>query len=805
MSSFKIKPLSQGKEANISHHSEEKKVLPLKKENNLRKMSIRVNPAPLTKLATPILQKVLSYLGVPEVSYLSPSCFSLFRQLDLLSLDLSFVPLNYEVFAEVFTGTSIPLTGLYLILSRSGISALMPFFPKLKTLKAENTSKKLSGYQVSFTVNFLSQCKELTTFTLGAGITVEDISRLGFCNKLTHLAFSDCTIDMGTEAVAQCKNLVSLKIHGVGKIKGFLLALPQLPKLKILDIYGDCNTSICPSIGRCSTLEEVYLRNITTLMNLDFLQDNSNLRKIVLSENSTALDFSALATCPNLAFFHYGGFVGYPDEIDFSCLSLLSRLNTLIIKDCFLSTDFTLESCSALLELKLSNIGGDLLIPPFPAVKKREDGSFSGLRIFHLLESKVENLSSLANVGQLTEVVILDCNKLINANFLGACPLLEKLNIEAPLTVFDFLKPYSSIRSLSSTSKVKKISSVSTEISLHINSIETKETKLSPTSTEVKINFESNKTSETTLAGVNIHLSSKKTKRVKYSLPLKELTISGWQISNLYSLRKCRSLTSLTVRNCYSLRSLEGLGQCKELTSLSVRGENLSHIEAVKYLPKLEIFKLGEVDLDIKLKSLRKCSKLKELYFSNISGPRLSFLVHCRTLEILRIDCANILTCLSDLQNSLGLRKLSIRSSSVSDISPLSRLTNLEEVSLVKFTQLEDIEPLGKLRKLHFLNLSDSTKIKSLEPLACCENLVEFVYTVTEVIPEGIKIQGVNTPRLDLLPLVKCPYLKKIVSTGNMILKNADSFRNQVGENFKVFVRNNREFRRKDGKWYLKE
>ena len=66
-------------------------------------------------------------------------------------------------------------------------------------------------------------------------------------------------------------------------------------------------------------------------------------------------------------------------------------------------------------------------------------------------------------------------------------------------------------------------------------------------------------------------------------------------------------------------------------------------------------------------------------------------------------------------------RILDLSSHKISDLSPLSRLTNLTELYL-SYNQIKDLSPLSRLTKLNFLFL-ESNQISDLSPLSQLTNL----------------------------------------------------------------------------------
>lgn len=96
------------------------------------------------------------------------------------------------------------------------------------------------------------------------------------------------------------------------------------------------------------------------------------------------------------------------------------------------------------------------------------------------------------------------------------------------------------------------------------------------------------------------------------------------------------------------------------------------------------------------ISAIRHCKNLYILSLQDTQVSDLMPLSGLTDLETLSINCTNV-TDLSPLANMLSLRELYIGSTGVTDISPLASMTGLRYVSLA-FSKVSDIQALLELR-----------------------------------------------------------------------------------------------------------
>ncbi len=113
---------------------------------------------------------------------------------------------------------------------------------------------------------------------------------------------------------------------------------------------------------------------------------------------------------------------------------------------------------------------------------------------------------------------------------------------------------------------------------------------------------------------------------------LKDVNLSGSQISDLSVLSACLDLRRLNVEECNHLRSLQGIESCTKLTMFSA--SRCLHLSSVT---GLVCSSLGEIDVShCPISSLSEVHGATQLKYLNISGTLvrdLSFLSKCQGLE----------------------------------------------------------------------------------------------------------------------------------------------------------------------------
>ena len=184
------------------------------------------------------------------------------------------------------------------------------------------------------------------------------------------------------------------------------------------------------------------------------------------------------------------------------------------------------------------------------------------------------------------------------------------------------------------------------------------------------------------------------------SMPLLEHLRTGCSppdheiFSNLAPLSSCKNLKDLNLK-CLSVTDISPLSSLSLLEYLDLDLERLDGYPSVKNISPLS-----------------HCKKLKYLYVQGDNEiTDLSPLCQCPDLEILCIDSLPLIKDLSLLEKGfLKLRVLSISYLPVDDLSPLTRLQNLQEFRCSEIPETTSLLPLARCYKLKSVSCSVNAK-----------------------------------------------------------------------------------------------
>ncbi|KAL0217079.1 hypothetical protein RCL1_007562 [Eukaryota sp. TZLM3-RCL] len=238
-------------------------------------------------------------------------------------------------------------------------------------------------------------------------------------------------------------------------------------------------------------------------------------------------------------------------------------------------------------------------------------------------------------------------------------------------------------------------------------------------------------------------------------LKLKLLSLEGSNVADLSPLSLLVDLESLSLKNT-KVFDLWPLKNLTKLSTLDLR-ETLLHREYRRKLTNsfeiknlINLFEYGPFNLDfsnyngtIDLSLYSHCSRLKSLNLSNKRVDNISEISKFTSIETLdlshvRLIDYNIITDISFLSSCINLKSLSLDGSNVTDLYPLSLIsnnlkslslnrtlfTNLSQLSLFKHLEVLslnanrtlDYASLSSLDNLSTLSLRNS-KVSNLKPL----------------------------------------------------------------------------------------
>lgn len=204
------------------------------------------------------------------------------------------------------------------------------------------------------------------------------------------------------------------------------------------------------------------------------------------------------------------------------------------------------------------------------------------------------------------------------------------------------------------------------------------------------------------------------------------------EISDISLLANFKDLKDLGIGVTKSVTSLESLKDLTKLENVNVWGSNFSDLSplAERDLKKLHI--LGYTGKDINV--ISKFKNLSELEIAFCDGIKdISFLKDFTNLKRLILSTSKV----SDLKPLSGLTNLRILgvSGEFSDLTPLSGLTNLTHLYLSS-DNLSDLKPIESLNKLDYIflvscslkDISPLSKLKALSwvTLYCCNSIENY-------------------------------------------------------------------------------
>jgi hypothetical protein len=195
--------------------------------------------------------------------------------------------------------------------------------------------------------------------------------------------------------------------------------------------------------------------------------------------------------------------------------------------------------------------------------------------------------------------------------------------------------------------------------------------------------------------------------------------LEDWSISDIAPLASLVQLTELELY-LIGLVYIEAISSMTKLTKLSVYGYSVTDFSPLSELTLLKDLTIESSNKDFKLTDLIPLNGLSrlDLSWSRVEDLDLTPLTGFTQLAELRLaHCYGVsdITPLSDLTN---MRKLSLRSASVTDITPVSGLTNLVKLDIA-WSHVGDIAPLSGLTNLVELDVLATrvTDISSLDHL----------------------------------------------------------------------------------------
>ncbi|AAQ15503.1 leucine-rich repeat protein (LRRP), putative [Trypanosoma brucei brucei TREU927] len=562
-------------------------------------------------------------------------------------------------------------------------------------------------------ISYFSKCKNLVTLDLS------------FCNKL---------LDVTT--LSNITTLEELNLDSCSNIRKGLSVLGELPRLCVLNIKGvQLEDSVIGSLGNGKSLVRLSLENckgfgdVTPLSNLVTLEElNLHYCDKVTSGMGT------LGRLPQLRVLDLGRTQVDDNSLENICTSSIP-LVSLNFSHCKKITSISaIASLTALEELNIDNCcnvtsGWNV----FGTLHQLRVATLSNTRINdekirHVSECKSLNTLNLAFCKDITDVTALSKITMLEELNLDCCPNIRK-GIETlgtlPKARILSMKEcymgdgYAQQCSILGNSKslvklnlersrgrisVKALSDIATLEELVLD--HAREVCCIPSFSCLP-----------RLRVLNLKytdINGDATKNISESKSLRSLNLSHCKwVTDISVLSSLSTLEELNVNCCNAIRKgWESLGKLPLLrvailSDTNITAKDIACLSSCKKLVKLKFFrckKLSDVTVVYKIQSL------EELIVKNCSGglkglnalgtlPRLRFL-HLRNVSGSDISVESIGTSKSLVRLNIETRE------ELTDTTPLSNITSLEELSLRKCgNNLEGVGTLGKLPRLRSLYL----------------------------------------------------------------------------------------------------
>jgi len=199
---------------------------------------------------------------------------------------------------------------------------------------------------------------------------------------------------------------------------------------------------------------------------------------------------------------------------------------------------------------------------------------------------------------------------------------------------------------------------------------------------------------------------------------LSSLTIQGARLRSLDALSSARSLAELEINDCPTLTNIAALASLRYVARLSLAGcskvGDVSSLGGLLHLRELDLSECrGVNDLhpfvtidSLKSLSLRGCGHVHDI----------SVLSDAVTLRYCDLS-GTIVTELAPLRKMLNLKRLSLASAPVADVSALSSIPTLVELSLHGCRRVTNIDPLRACVNLEMIDLVECNSVRDFAPL----------------------------------------------------------------------------------------
>lgn len=241
-------------------------------------------------------------------------------------------------------------------------------------------------------------------------------------------------------------------------------------------------------------------------------------------------------------------------------------------------------------------------------------------------------------------------------------------------------------------------------------------------------------------------------------LPALRFLEVGWEVENPAVLTNFKELRHLNAGVSCWPKNLEFIRAFPNLESLEIGAMYIDNLEPLTDFPMLRGLVLHN-GYKFDLKPLARCTKLEKLkLFEHVKGAKvLKELSEMKELGLENFKLKN----LNYIKHMAKLKYLSLRGSKMTDFDGIQNFTNLEKLELRQ----------SKIDNHNLTHLSGLTKLRELS--------LKFVNTVTDISPlenvpalEELNMHGMKGPIKSLAPLRKLTKLKSLITLGTEILEN---------------------------------
>lgn len=477
---------------------------------------------------------------------------------------------------------------------------------------------------------------------------------------------------------------------------------PGFSTLEYLDLSSCENLISLSGLEKFTALKELNLNQCENLSDLSALSNFSSLKIITLTGAHSVTDLSPLKKHSKVQKLY----LGCPQVTNLDFLDELKDLENLSFSD----GDFVKLSCSA-------------------SMKRLKELTISEL-------PKLNCLSIESKLSELRSIYVSECHSLEKLEGLDKAPFLDTLKLN----------------SCSSFQKLQPVTTCSFWTNLQLTG--TKISQLPPLELPklLRLSLDWCENLETcpslksfpSLQSLNLNDCGSLRSLSDFSCNQKLQTINLRSCINLPSLHGMEGLNCLDfldLENCDSLSDLSALKEIKWIRKIDLPNNdhglstmnfalhaseiNIFGASELKSVPlgwgqrNLLRFEIREAEVLESLNFLENCEMLTALHISDGNSLKdLSVLKNCNHLKELHLNC-NQLTEIAEVMETLSsLKTLNLSYTKIKDWEFLSKLVNLESLSLNHCENLISLDSLSQLEKLKSISLWGCISLKNADALS---------------------------------------------------------------------------------------